>query len=243
MRGWMHGWTDVVARTGPSCTVTCNHPHYLRCPPVSPVVPVALGAEAGVAVHLVQAAGIVLAPVVLAVIEVLAAVAPHIARHTLAPGAGRGGSQPPLPFPPAPPGIPLPMPPGQPTSCSSPKSKSPPPSSREKAVWEVGAHLGPWLVEMQVEPCWHGLSSAEQKSSGCSQKSPAGQKRGCQGVHSSSGTGGAAPDPAGSAPSREPSSLQLALPWVQDSALPEAALAPARSRRHPRAYPAGRTKT
>lgn len=54
------------------------------------VVPVALGAEAGVAIHLIQAAGIVLAPVVLAVVEVLAAVAPHIAGCTLTPGAGGG---------------------------------------------------------------------------------------------------------------------------------------------------------
>lgn len=88
-----------------------------------------------------------------------------------------------------------------------------------------GSHLGPWLVEMQVEPCWHGLSSAEQKSGGCSQKSPAGQKRGCQGVPSSSGTGGAAlapmgqgKPPRGSAQGRELWSPWLTLPWVQGSA-------------------------
>lgn len=92
-----------------------------------------------------------------------------------------------------------------------------------------------------MEPCWHGLSSAEQKSSSCSQKYPGGQKRGCWGVPSSSGTRGAAPDPTGqgetvgcSTQGRELPSLQLAPPWAQGSALLEADFARTRQPRHPR---------
>lgn len=143
------------------------------------VVPVALGAEAGVAIHLIQAAGIVLAPVVLAVVEVLAAVAPHIAGCTLTPGTG-GGLE-------AAPSFPLasvgarssPCNPPLPPYCSPKKKIYPFSGSQKKWFAEEGAHLGPWLVEMQVESCWQGLSSSEQKLGGCSQNSPARQKRGC----------------------------------------------------------------
>lgn len=187
---------DVVARAGPSCSVTCNLPHYpLRAPPISLAVPVALGAEAGVAIHLIQAAGVILAPVVLAVIEVLTAVAPHVARRTFTPGAGErltAASS----LPTSPSWCHPPRDPCQPITCRGPELIFPTTQLGESSVGR-GSHLGPWLVEMQVEPCRHGLSSAEQKSGGCSQKSPAGQMRGCQGVPISSGTGGTALAPTG----------------------------------------------
>lgn len=87
----------------------------------------------------------------------------------------------PLPSPlhqcvPAPPFV---TPLSKPPHCSPKRQIHPPSDSQKKLFAEEGPHLGPWLVEMQVESCWQGLSSSEQKLGGCSQNSPARQKRGC----------------------------------------------------------------
>lgn len=166
MDRWMSGWTDLAARTCPFCTVTHNHPHHpgVPCAPGGTCSPRCRGRSS----HSPHPGsghcsgtggpGSRRSP--------RCSCSPHSRVHTHTWGR-RGARGCPLPSPlrqwvPAPPLVtPFSLPPHYREEQIYPLPYS------QKKIREEGAHLGPWLVEMQVESCWQGLSSSEQKLGGC----------------------------------------------------------------------------